>query len=111
LELGIGHDVRRAFQTGGIRTWDAIGPCHKYCFLTLVARCNGYSDENDEQQCSENLQSELSKPTAERDKPRLKKLFRATFKLRCNVVIATENGAVCMLVQKFPLLADMEFVS
>ena len=25
-ELAIGHDVRRTFQTGGIRTWGAIGP-------------------------------------------------------------------------------------
>jgi len=24
-ELGIGHDVRQAFRTGGIRTWGAIG--------------------------------------------------------------------------------------
>jgi len=25
-ELGIGHDVRRAFRTGGIWTWGAVGP-------------------------------------------------------------------------------------
>ena len=41
----------------------------------------------------------------------MKTLFRATFTLRRNVVITVENGAVQTLIEMFPLLADMEFVS
>jgi len=41
----------------------------------------------------------------------MKKLFRATFTLRKNVVITVEDGTVRKLLEQFLLLADMEFVS
>jgi len=69
------------------------------------------SDTNDEELCQEKLKRELAKPAAQRNRPRLKKLFRATFTLRRNVVIAAEDGAVQTLVKDFSLLSDMEFVS
>jgi hypothetical protein len=59
----------------------------------------------------ESLKSELAKPPSQRDRPRLKKLFKATFTPRRNVVVAVEDGAVRQLIQQFPLLNDMEFVS
>ena len=60
---------------------------------------------------TELLQTELRKPVSQRDKPRMKNLFRATFTLRRNVVITVEDGTVRKLLEQFPLLADMEFVS
>jgi len=69
------------------------------------------ADTADEERCVESLGDELSKQVSLRDNPRLKKLFRATFTSRRNVVIVTEDGAVQALIEKFPLLGSMEFVS
>ena len=61
-------------------------------------------DETDEQKCQESLDQELAKPAGDQDKPRLRKLFRATFKLRRNVVVATKDCEVADLLLKCPLL-------
>jgi hypothetical protein len=73
--------------------------------------CCRCTETTDEEQCNSSLLTELSKLPSQRDRPRMKKLFRATFILRRNVVITVEDGAVQTLIEKFPLLADMEFVS
>jgi len=77
----------------------------------LLQLCVHCSDELDEQQSCDALQLEQSKPASQQDKPRLRKLFRATFTVRRNFVITAERGGVSQLVEKYPLLADMEFVS
>jgi len=68
-------------------------------------------DEMDEQKCQDSLDQELAKPAGDQDKPRLRKLFRATFTLRRNIVVAAKDCEVAALLLKCPLLGDAEFVS
>ena len=70
-----------------------------------------FTDLSNEEKNMESLAAEMAKQKSERDRPRLKKLFRATFKPRRNCVIANGDGAVRELVEQIPLLGDIEFVS
>ena len=82
--------------------------------------CNGYYcvgiikgavSDLTEEQAQEQLDTELKKEAAVQDMPLVRKLYKATLKMRRTAITAIADCAVGQLVQKFPLMGMIEFVS
>lgn len=64
-----------------------------------------------DEQAQHELQLQLVKIDAEQDKPLIRRLFKATFKERHAAIALLEDCAVAKLIEQFPLMNNMEFVS
>lgn len=77
-----------------------------FCYDITVA-----DNELTQEEAQAKLEEELGKPVTEQDKPFLRHLFKSTFKLRRTAITTMPDGAVAKLVERFPLMKDMDYVN
>ena len=64
-----------------------------------------------DEEATSRMRAEMGKPAERRDRPLLAKLFRQTFVTRRSSITAVGDGQVEKLIEDFPLLSDIYFVS
>ena len=80
-------------------------------FYILIVKFFVADNELTQEEAQVKLLEELERPVSERDQPLLRRLFKSTFKLRRTAITTLPDSDVAQLVERFPLMKDVDYVS